>query len=49
MLLKQIKYLLFKKKIMGEETNENNEKLIVYIYRGKNNGMINFDWLIKTK
>jgi len=33
---------------MGEETHENNEKQIVYIYRGKSNGMINFDWLIKT-
>jgi len=49
MLLKHIKYLLLQKKIMGEETRENNEKQIVYIYRGKNNGMINFDWLIKTK
>jgi hypothetical protein len=33
---------------MGEETHENNEKQIVYIL-GKNQGMINFDWLMKTK
>jgi len=34
---------------MGEETHVNNEKQIVSIYRGQNNGMINFGWLIKTK
>jgi hypothetical protein len=34
--------------LMGEETHENNENKLS-IYRGKNHGMINFDWLMKTK
>jgi hypothetical protein len=33
--------------LMGEEIHENNEKKLS-IYREKNPGLINFDWLMKT-
>ena len=33
--------------LTGEETHENNEKKLS-IYREKNHGLINFDWLMKT-